>query len=303
MNANTMLTAIQSNALTSVESVNNAFIEIAQTLARGENDAKELAKKFYSIYVNPDKDKALFEMGLVEITKNGDKKPLDFKKVIDKVFNGLYSGNTAYKYVQVYKVFHNRNEWNTMNVGKLIILTPLMNDKAKNDGYSLDKFYIHVGCEYYRPTLDAHNAWMERNETALATISALETSGNTELAEKQRAMLEPEPVIMGYVVDETTGALVYDVNMCSDKGAEIVPDMSDKDLKSMVSDFIKAKSGKASKASKDADSTDSNDSKASKEKSIAELKADALAALQAYTAKLEEVPKTLDKAIAELNKE
>jgi len=80
MNANTMLTAIQSTALTSVESVNTTFIEIAQTLARGENDAKELAKKFYGIYVNPDKDKALFEMGLVEINKNGDKKPMDFKK-------------------------------------------------------------------------------------------------------------------------------------------------------------------------------------------------------------------------------
>lgn len=301
MNANTMLTAIQSTALTSVESVNTAFIEIAQTLARGENDAKELAKKFYSIYVNPDKDKALFEMGLVEINKNGDKKPLDFKKVIDKVFNGLYSGNTAYKYVQVYKAFHNRNEWNTMNVGKLIILTPLMNDKAKNDGYSLDKFYIHVGCDYYKPTLEAHNAWMERNETALATIAALENSGNSELAEKQRAMLEPEPVIMGYVVDEKTGSLVYDVNMCADKGEQLVPEMSDKELKSYVSDFIKFKTGKASKdeARKDEASKD----EASKEKTIAELKADALSALQAYTAKLDDVPKSLDKAIAELNKE
>ena len=301
MNANTMLTAIQSTALTSVESVNTAFIEIAQTLARGENDAKELAKKFYGIYVNPDKDKALFEMGLVEITKNGDKKPLDFKKVIDKVFNGLYSGNTAYKYVQVYKAFHNRNEWNTMNIGKLIILTPLMNEKAKNDGYSIDKFYIHVGCDYYKPTLDAHNAWMERNETALATIAALENSGNAELAEKQRAMLEPEPVIMGYVVDEKTGSLVYDVNMCADKGEQIVPEMSDKELKSYVSEFIKWKTGKAKSA--DATDGDKDGGKASKEKTIAELKADALAALQAYTAKLDDVPKSLDKAIAELNKE
>jgi len=220
--------------------------------------------------------------------------------VIDKVFNGLYSGNTAYKYVRVYKAFHNRNEWNTMNVGKLIILTPLMNEKAKNDGYSLDKFYFHVGCEYYRPTLDAHNEWLERNETALATIAALETSGNMELAEKQRTMLEPEPVIMGYVVDESTGSLVYDVNMCTDKGTEIVPDMSDKALKTMVSDFIKAKTGKASKD--DASKDDASKDDASMEKSIAELKADALAALQAYTAKLDSIPKTLDKAIAELEK-
>jgi hypothetical protein len=301
-----MLTAIQSNALTSCESINKSFVEIAEITAKGENNAKELAKQFYAIQSNPEREKSTLELGLYELTKSGDKKPADFKKLIENVFHGIYTGNTAYKYAQCYKYFHNRNEWNTMNVGKLIILTPLMNDKAKNDGYGINSFYIHVGCEYYRPTLDAHNAWMERNETALATIAALESSGNAELAEKQRAMLEPEPVIMGYVVDETTGALVYDVNMCGDKGAEIVPDMSDKALKTLVSDFIKAKTGKASKDGEGKDGEGKDDAgkdDASKEKSIAELKADALAALQAYTAKLEEVPKTLDKAIAELNKE
>ena len=296
MNANTMLTAIQNNALTSCESMNQSFMQVAEITAKGENNAKELAKQFYAIQSNPEREKSTLELGLYELTKSGDKKPADFKKLIENVFHGIYTGNTAYKYSQCYKYFHNRNEWNTMNVGKLIILTPLMNEKAKNDGYGLDKFYVHVGCEYYRPTLDAHNAWMERNETALATIAALETSGNAELANKQREMLEPEPVIMGYVVDETTGALVYDVNMCGDKGAEIVPDMSDKALKSMVSDFIKAKTGKAGK-------DDAGKDDASKEKSIAELKADALAALQAYTAKLDSIPKTLDKAIAELSKD
>jgi hypothetical protein len=301
MNANTMLTAIQSNALTSCESINKSFVEIAEITAKGENNAKELAKQFYAIQSNPDREKSTLELGLYELTKSGDKKPADFKKLIENVFHGIYTGNTAYKYAQCYKYFHNRNEWNTMNVGKLIILTPLMNDKAKNDGYGINSFYIHVGCEYYRPTVDAHNAWLERNETALATIAALESSGNVDLANKQREMLEPEPVIMGFVVDETTGALVYDTNMCSDKGMELVPDMSDKALKTLVSDFIKAKTGKASKD--DASKDDASKDDASKEKTIAELKADALAALQAYTAKLEEVPKALDKAIAELNKE
>lgn len=309
MNANTMLAAIKSAPISDIESINTPMVAIVETLARGENDARKLAKHFHEIYANPERDTFFAKRGLFQMEKNGTvkqdssgcKKVLPFAKAIDVLFNGLYSGNTAYKYVQVYKAFHNRNEWNTMNVGKLIILTPLMNEKAKNDGYSLDKFYMHVGCEYYRPTLDAHNAWLERNETALATIAALETSGNMELAEKQRTMLEPEPVIMGYVVDESTGALVYDVNMCTDKGAEIVPDMSDKALKTMVSDFIKSKTGKASKGaeSKDGESKDG----AKSEKTIAELKADALAALQAYTAKLDEVPKALDKAIAELNKE
>jgi hypothetical protein len=207
---------------------------------------------------------------------------LPFAKAIDTLFAGVYSGNTAYKYTQVYKAFHNRDEWSKMNVGKLIILTPLMSDKAKNDGYSIESFYFNMGCDFYRPTKDAHDDWMERNETALATIAALESSGNHDLAEKQKAMLEPEPVILGYVIDDSTGSLVYDVPMCTEKGSEIVPEMSDKELKSKVSDFIKWKTGKLN-------SDDSKESKTdeSKEKTIAELKADALSALLAYMDALE----------------
>lgn len=303
MNANTMLTAIQSNAITTIESVNNAFIGIAETLARGESNSKELAKKFYELYNNPERDKAFLEMGMYELQKSGDKKALDFKKVVDNVFMGMYSGNTAYKYTQCFKYFCNRDEWNSLNMGKMIILSPLMNDKAKNDGYSLDKFYFNVGCEFYRPTLQAHDEWMKRNETALATITALESTGNTELANKQREMLESEPVIMGFIYDETAEKLVYDVAMCADKGAELVPDMSDKELKTRVSEWVKAHTSKASKdgdkASKDGGKAD----KASSVKSIAELKADALAAMLAYTGKLETVPKALVKAIDELQKE
>lgn len=303
MNANTMLTAIQSNAITTIESVNNAFIGIAETLARGESNSKELAKKFYELYNNPDRDKAFLEMGMYELQKSGDKKAMDFKKVVDAVYMGMYSGNTAYKYVQCFKYFCNRDEWNSLNMGKMIILSPLMNDKAKNDGYSLEKFYFNVGCEFYRPTLQAHDEWMKRNETALATISALENSGNVELANKQREMLESEPVIMGYIFDETADKLVYDVAMCTDKGAELVPDMSDKELKTRVSEWVNAHTGKdgdkASKASKDGDKA----SKASAEKSIAELKADALTAMLAYTEKLDTIPKTLERAISELQKE
>jgi hypothetical protein len=189
----------------------------------------------------------------------------------------VYSGNTAYKYTQVYKAFNNRDEWSKMNVGKLIILTPLMSDKAKNDGYSIESFYFNMGCDFYRPTKDAHDQWIERNETALATIAALESSGNHDLAEKQRAMLEPEPVILGYVLDDSTGSLVYDVPMCTDKGAEIVPEMSDKELKSKVSEFIKWKTGKLT-----ADDSKETADNSGKEKTIAELKADALSALLAY---------------------
>ena len=289
MNANTMLTAIKSNSITTIESVNNAFIGIAETLARDERNSKELAKKFYELYNNPERDKAFLEMGMYELQKSGDKKALDFKKVVDAVFMGMYSGNTAYKYTQCYKYFSGRDEWNSLNMGKMIILSPLMNDKAKNDGYSIDKFYFNVGCEFYRPTLQAHDDWMKRNETALATIEALESTGNAELANKQREMLESEPVIMGFVYDETAGKLVYDVAMCTDKGAELVPDMSDKALKDRVSEWVNAHNGKASKAST--------------EKSIAELKADALTALQAYTAKLDIIPEIFGNAIAELEKD
>ena len=285
MNVNTMLTAIKSAPITSIQSINEPMTAIVETLARGENDARALAKHFYDIYANPERDAFFAERdlfvrnadGTVKTDAHGVKKVLPFAKAIDSLFAGVYSGNTAYKYVQVYKAFHERPEWDKMNVGKLIILTPLMSDKAKNDGYSIDIFYFYQGCDYFKPTKDAHDSWIDRNETTLATISALESSGNTELADKQRSMLEPEPVILGYVIDEKTGSLVYDITMCTDKGAEIVPEMSDKELKSKVSEFIKWKTGKLTTES-DNDSGDD----ASNKKTIAELKADALSALLAY---------------------
>lgn len=290
MNVTTMLEVIKSAPITSIESINAPMTAIVETLARGENDARELAKHFYSIYSNPDRDTFFAERdlfvrnadGTVKTDAHGVKKVLPFAKAIDTLFSGVYSGNTAYKYTQVYKAFHERDEWSKMNVGKLIILTPLMSEKARNDGYSIDSFYFNVGCDFYRPTKDAHDAWIDRNETAIATIAALESSGNHDLAEKQRAMLEPEPAILGFIIEENTGSMLYDVSMCTEKGAEIVPDMSDKELKSKVSEFIKWKTGKLTSG----DSKESADD-ASHEKSIAELKADALTALLAYMDALE----------------
>lgn len=302
MNANTMLTAVKSNALTTIESVNSAFVGIAETLAKGENNSKELAKRFYELYNNPDRDKAFLEMGMFELNKSGEKKATDFKKVIDTVYMGMYSGNTAYKYTQCYKYFSSRDEWSSLNMGKMIILSPLMNDKAKNDGYSLEKFYFHIGCEFYRPTLDAHKTWQDKNAKALETIDFLKKSkAPKDMVDAQLASIEPEPVIMGYVYDETADALVYDVAMCTDKGAELVPDMSDKELKSKVSDFIKSKTSKANsdKASKDND----KESKANAEKTLAELKADAISALVAYVGKLESTPEILESALHELQRE
>lgn len=285
MNVTTMLAAIKSAPITSIESINAPMTAIVETLARGENDARALAKNFYDIYANPERDKFFAERdlfvknadGTVKTDAHGVKKVLPFAKAIDVLFAGVYSGNTAYKYTQVYKAFASRWEWSKMNVGKLIILTPLMSDKAKNDGYSIDSFYFNLGCDFYRPTKDAHDAWIERNETALATITALESSGNHDLAEKQREMLEPEPAILGFVIDESTGALVYDVDLCKDKGEDVIQDMSDRDLKSKVSEFIKWKTGKLT-----ADDSNETADGTSKEKTIAELKADALSALMAY---------------------
>lgn len=290
MNVNTMLTTINSSPISKIESINQPMKAIVETLARGENDARELAKHFYDIYSNPERDSFFAERdlfvrnadGTVKTDAHGVKKVLPFAKAIDTLFAGVYSGNTAYKYVQVYKAFSSRWEWSKMNVGKLIILTPLMSEKAKNDGYSIESFYFNMGCDFYRPTKDAHDAWIDRNETSLATIAALESSGNHDLAEKQKAMLEPEPAILGFVIDDNTGALVYDVELCKDKGEDVIQDMSDKELKSKVSEFIKWKTGKLT-----SDDSKETDKDADNEKSIAELKADALTALLAYMDALE----------------
>lgn len=309
---NELLTAVKENTLSTIESINNNMVDIVETLARGENDAKKLAFNFYMVQNNPDRDKYFAEKDLYQREKDGSiktdssgcKKVLAFKQAIDKLFNGVYSGDTAYKYSLCYKYFHKRDEWERMNMGKMIILSPIMSEKATNDGYGIDKFYTALGCEYFKPTLDAHNAWAEKNASILETVEFLKKSkAKPEMIQNQLATIEPEPVIMGYVFDETAGTLVYDIQLCKEKGLDVACEMSDKALKTRVSEWVNAHNGKADKAdgktSKDGEKAD----KAKSEKSIAELKADALAAMLAYTAKLDNIPEIFGNAIAELEKD
>lgn len=277
--SNEIMTIAQ-NTLTRYAEFNDALLDVAQTLDSGLNAEKERAEKYAKLRDTENRDKAFIEMGyFTEVEKSGvvEKKPLDFKAFIDNWTGGRYSGNTAYKYAQCFDLFHGLPEWDALNMGKMIILSPILNKKnVEKYGMSLDGLYFNIGADFYKPTLDAHKEWETVNSATLATIKFMRDNGAPdEMVNAQLATIPSEPVIMGYMVDDSTGTLVYDVSMCTDKGRELVPAMTDKELKAYVKQYFDIKKPKEGNA-------DDSDSDSGKAKSIAELKADALSALLAY---------------------
>ena len=271
--------SIAQNTLTRYAEFNEALLDVAQTLDSGLNAEKERAEKYAKLRDTENRDKAFIEMGyFTEVEKSGvvEKKPPEFKVFIDNWTNGRYSGNTAYKYAQCFDLFHGLPEWDSLNMGKMIILSPILNKKnVDNYGMSLDGLYFNIGADFYRPTKDAHDEWRTANEKVLSTVEFLRNSGApNDMIQAQMSLIPPEPVIMGFMMDDSTGELVYDVSMCEDKGRELVPEMTDKQLKAYVKQYFEMKKPKKSDSKED-DSADSV-------KTIAELKADALSALLAY---------------------
>lgn len=277
------LTTMTTACLTKYADFNAALLDVAEILDNGLNAEKERAEKYAKLRDTENRDKAFIDMGYyTDVEKSGtvEKKPLDFKAFIDRWTNGRYSGNTAYKYAQCFDLFHDLPEWDSLNMGKMIILSPILNKKNVSDyGMSLDGLYFNIGADFYRPTKDAHDEWLNTNESVLSTVEFLRNSGAPDdMIQSQLAMIPSEPIIMGYVVDENTGTLVYDVPMCTYKGREIVPSMTDKALKDAVKKYFDMKKPKTAKAESD---------ESEHEKTIAELKADALTALLAYIHALE----------------
>lgn len=282
---NEIMTIANAN-LTKYADFNSALTEVAKILDSGLNAEKERAEKYARLRDTENRDKAFIEMGFyTETEKSGvvEKKPYDFKRFIDEFTNGRYSGNTAYKYAQCFDQFHDLPEWESLNMGKMIILSPILNRKnVEKYGMSLDGLYFNIGADFYKPTLDAHKEWENVNSATLATVRFMRENGAPDdMVNAQLATIPAEPIIMGYMMDDTTGTLVYDVSMCTDKGRDLVPSMTDKELKTYVKKYFDIKKPKDGKDdSTDVDSTGNV-------KTIAELKADALSALLAYMDALE----------------
>lgn len=278
MKDNMKITVVAGKSLP--ETLAKSFTALANVLSAGIANTKATAEKCYELRTNPEFS-AVFPDS-------------DYKKIIDGAFNGVITGNTAYKYAQCYELYHDKSDiWEYFPIGKMII-TSRLESNTKETGRSTAKFIQWVGVDYNAKIQAMHDAWKEKNAEQLNKIECLEKAGFDATSEKK--LLSPEPKEKPYI---STGNITADGEYYTATGLAFILRQTDKELKELVSRYInnnltekesKAKAEKESKA-------EEKESKA--EKPVDTLE-NAIAALTAYTSTLSPVPAEYAKALLKL---
>lgn len=269
------ITAVAGKSLP--ETLAKSFNALATVLSAGIANTKLTAEKCYELRTNPELS-AVFPDS-------------DYKKVVDSAFNGVITGNTAYKYAQCYELYHEKSDiWEYFPIGKMII-TSRLESNTKETGRSTMKFIQWCGVDYNARIQSMHDAWKEKNAEQLNKIECLEKAGFDATSEKK--LLSPEPKEKPYV---STGDINADGEYFTATGLARILRTTDKELKELVSTYIdnnltekesKAKAEKESKVEKP------------EEKPVDVLES-AITALTAYASTLSPVPAEYSKALLKL---
>ena len=264
------------------ETLANSFTALANVLSAGIANTKVTAEKCYELRTNPEFSTVFPDT--------------DYKKIVDGAFNGIITGNTAYKYAQVYELYHENDDiWGYFPIGKMIITSRLESNKNQT-GRSTVKFIQWVGVDYNAHVQAKLDSWKEKNAKQLEKIAFLEKGGYDSTAEKK--LLTPEPDEKPYV---STGNVNEDGEYFHLIGMNTILRMSDKELKSLVTRYIDnnmTEKEKQEREKKDAEKAEKVGEKA-EEKPVDVLE-NAISALVAYTSTLESIPAEYQKALLKL---
>lgn len=262
------------------ETLAKSFTALATVLSAGIANAKATAEKCYELRTNPEFS-AVFP-------------DADYKKIVDGAFNGIITGNTAYKYAQCYELYHEKSDiWEYFPIGKMIITSRLENN-SNVTGRSTVKFIQWVGFDYNEKVKTALDAWRDKNAKQLEKIAFLESNGFDATADKK--LLSPEPKEKPYV---SSGDVNADTEYFNATGLAFILRLTDKELKELVSRYIDnnmTDKEKADKAKKDAEKAE----KPEKADKTADPLETAIVALTAYTSTLQTVPTEYTKALLKL---
>lgn len=262
------------------ETLAKSFTALATVLSAGIANAKATAEKCYELRTNPEFS-AVFP-------------DADYKKIVDGAFNGIITGNTAYKYAQCYELYHEKSDiWEYFPIGKMII-TSRLESNSNTTGRSTVKFIQWVGFDYNEKVKSALDAWKEKNSKQLEKIAFLESNGYDATADKK--LLSPEPKEKPYT---STGDVTADTEYFNATGLAFILRLTDKELKELVSRYIDnnlTDKEKTEKAKKDAEKAE----KPEKADKTADPLETAIVALTAYTSTLQTVPPEYTKALLKL---
>lgn len=270
------------------ETLAKSFNALASALSAGIANTKLTAEKCYELRTNPD-FKATFAKA---DDKDGNGA---FKDIIDDAFNGIITGNTAYKYAQCYELYHsNADVWEYFPIGKMII-TSRLESNTKETGRSTAKFIQWVGVDYNVEIQAKLDKWVEVNSKQLQKIKCLEDAGLDATAEKKA--LTPQPKEKPYV---STGNITADGEYFTATGLAVILRKTDKELKLLVNRYIDNNlTDKEIKAIDEKAESKSKSKNKAKDKPVDVLE-NAIVALTAYASTLSPVPAEYSKAILKL---
>ena len=284
MKDNMKITVVAGKSLP--ETLAKSFNALASVLSAGIANAKQTAEKCYELRTNPELS-AVFP-------------DADYKKIVDGAFNGIITGNTAYKYAQCYELYHEKPDiWEYFPIGKMII-TSRLESNSNVTGRSTVKFIQWVGFDYNEKIKSALDAWKEKNAKQLEKIAFLESNGFDATADKK--LLSPEPKEKPYV---STGDVTADTEYYNATGLAFILRLTDKELKELVSRYVDTnmtdvEKEKKAKQEMDKQAKEGKEGTGDANKDGATLIDNAIASLTAYTSTLGNVPPEYTKALLKL---
>ena len=295
-----------------IASVNETATEIATLLNAERQNPKKQAEKCAELFTNLNANAMeLVAQGLVQATERKDGtrevKQKELNDFVTKLFRGYLTGKSAKKYADTCNAIRGKypDVWDNLTLGKLNILATF---ESKNYLEKMPKglveFLVWLGDYSQRPIEEAWNNWDEIHVQAVNFMEFIkatkgEKSNDYEVAvanchdierqEPERPVPPNDPTF----TDTMQELAIYALDS-----------MSDSEVRKVVTIYMEEigmKPPKQAGAPEESDGTTEGEADP-KPKTQAELKADALTALQAYAETLDKIPVCFKKSIEELSK-
>lgn len=230
-----------------------------------------------------------------------------YESVIEELFGNSISGRTAYRRAQCAELFSGIPEvWDFYTISRMEIATRILSKKMVDKGASLADFWYYVGGTDNKRIADNYQKWHDENANTLESIRFNRENGHEDVAK----MLEDALKAKG---KEPLKPIPYEGNedefneKIREYGYNLTLTTNDANFRKLVCEYCtyiqNDRNDIAPETTTEETTTEETTTEeTATEKTLAELKADCINALNSFVEKYGENPKTIERAIAWLEK-
>ena len=295
-----------------IASVNETATEIATLLNAERQNPKKQAEKCAELFANLNANAMeLVSQGLVQATdrKDGTRevKQKELNEFVTKLFRGYLTGKSAKKYADTCNAIRGKypDVWDNLTLGKLNILATFESKNyLEKMPKGLSEFLVWLGDYSQNSMRDAYNQWYDAYTEKMRFRDYLHGMGDTSHENKVNDELKEMKI------NQPEKPLEIEDPSFSDTMQELaiyaLDGMSDSDVRKVVAYYMEEIGMKSPKGGTtectEGTTEGTEDTTNHKPKTQAELKAEALTALQAYAETLDKLPVCFKKSLEELSK-